>query len=691
MKLFTDVRIGKRLGIGYAVIMVLLVILIGVGLTLMSSMDDAMDRIVAVNRVKVKKANEVGNAMDGITIALGRLILERSPAQRAEERKIIEEEHAQYKKALEEMEKLEINEEGKKLIAKTKEAVLAAREANNKVIDLAMAGRSAEASDLFVKVSASNTKAVDAAVSELIAYQEKRTEFRYRQSQQSYATAKIVLIVIGVLAIAIGIYLAFATTRSITQPIAKGVTFATEMAKGDLTQTIDVRQKDEVGTFAAALQQMGENLRSMFRDVGAGVRRLSTSSSELSAIAQQMSSRTEQTSEKSKSVATAAEEMSSSMTTVAAAMEQATTNLGSVATATEEMTSTVREIANNAEKARGITNSAVGKATSITEKVNELGTSARDIGKITEAISAISAQTNLLALNATIEAARAGAAGKGFAVVANEIKELAKQTATATEDIKSKIEAIQASTQSNIAEVAEVSGIIKEVNEIVSTIAAAIEEQSVTTKDIARNIAQASQGIQEVNQNVAQSSAVSKQIAEDISGVNLAATDISTSSAHVRLSASDLLKLAEQLNTMVSAFKTTGSGQAGKSAVVHGHDVAGEIEKALQAHGMWKHRLQAAIETGKTEHSVGTVKVDNACAFGKWLYSLPASEQGSETWKTVQKLHASFHEEAGRILDLALTNRKTEAVTALTDNTGRFATSSEELTTILLKWRESAS
>ena len=173
----------------------------------------------------------------------------------------------------------------------------------------------------------------------------------------------------------------------------------------------------------------------------------------------------------------------------------------------------------------------------------------------TFAITAISAQTNLLALNATIEAARAGAAGKGFAVVANEIKELAQQTATATEDIKNKIGGIQGFTTMAVSDIEKISQTIKEVNEIVTTIAAAIEEQTVVTKDIAGNIAQAAMGIQEVNSNVAQTSTVAGSIAQDIADVNQAAGEMSSSSSQVKISAAELSKVAEQIQAFMAKFK----------------------------------------------------------------------------------------------------------------------------------------
>jgi methyl-accepting chemotaxis protein len=163
--------------------------------------------------------------------------------------------------------------------------------------------------------------------------------------------------------------------------------------------------------------------------------------------------------------------------------------------------------------------------------MDQLGAAANSIGKVIETITDISEQVNLLALNATIEAARAGEAGKGFAVVANEIKELAKQTAAATQDIKEKIEGIQGTTSMTVGQITEITQVINDVNDVVGNIATAVEQQSAATKEIATNVAQASQGIQEVNENVNQSSSVSGEISRDIAGVSVSMNEMSTSSS----------------------------------------------------------------------------------------------------------------------------------------------------------------
>ena len=349
----------------------------------------------------------------------------------------------------------------------------------------------------------------------------------------------------------------FFYTSHMTRPISKVVSVLRDIAEGegDLTKRIEVKSNDEVGELARWFNIFVEKLQTIMEEIAGNAENLFSSSTELSTISQQMSLGSEQTSGKANTVATAAEEMSSNMRSVAAATEQASTNVGMVATASEQMTSVINEIAQNTEKASAITKEAVSESKSASDKVDELGKAADEIGKVTETITEISEQTNLLALNATIEAAHAGDAGKGFAVVANEIKELARQTAEATKDIKGNIDGIQGSTAGTVKEIEGVSKVINDVNEIVSTIATAVEEQSVTTKEIAGNVAQASEGIKEVTENVSKSSTVAGEIAKDISEVNQAATEMSNSSSKVNMSAEELSKLAEHLKGMVNKFK----------------------------------------------------------------------------------------------------------------------------------------
>jgi len=374
------------------------------------------------------------------------------------------------------------------------------------------------------------------------------------EGKTSADRGRLITIACLVAGFVLAITLGFLLTHLITKPLFKGVDLAKAMAAGDLTKTMNVDQKDEIGTLAKSLNEMAGNLRRMFGDISRGVARVDESSVQLAAISNQMSAGAESTAARSGQVAAAAEEMSVNQSSIAAAMEQASVNVNMVAAAAEEMSATINEIASNSSKAKEITTAAVNQSQKASERVNELGRAADEINKVTEAITEISEQTNLLALNATIEAARAGEAGKGFAVVANEIKDLAKQTAMATLDIKTKIQGIQQATGVTVKEINEISEVIADVDKIVATIAAAVEEQTATTREIAQNVQQASQGIAEVNENVSQSSTVSAEIASDITAVNSSANEMSKAGNQVKVSAEELSNIAEKLKVMVAKF-----------------------------------------------------------------------------------------------------------------------------------------
>ncbi|BCO09006.1 hypothetical protein GF1_13820 [Desulfolithobacter dissulfuricans] len=364
-------------------------------------------------------------------------------------------------------------------------------------------------------------------------------------------TIQVVLVIFGLAAIAF----ALSTVQSIGSRLEKIRSFTETFGNGNLTAVANISGTDELGQIGTSLDSMARNLRKIIQHISDNAGDLDTSSRELFAISTHVSSETEKVSDRSHAVAEAAGEMSSNMNTVAAAVEETSTNVSIMAEAVKEMTVTFNTITQDTENARNITENAVSQSQRASTRVNELGTAASEIDKVTETITEISEQTNLLALNATIEAARAGEAGKGFAVVANEIKELAKQTAEATKDIRQKIESIQSSTKVTVTEIREIAETVKEVNEIVGGIATALEEQTATTHEITENIVQASEGIQEVTENVAQSSLVSNEVATAIVEVNSKASAINDESSKLASNAEQLKDLAKALDNLVRKFK----------------------------------------------------------------------------------------------------------------------------------------
>ena len=327
--------------------------------------------------------------------------------------------------------------------------------------------------------------------------------------------------------------------------------------EGDLTQRLDNISHDEIGELSSWFNIFMERLESIIYDAKINAETVNSSAADLSDLSSKMTQGAGNMTEKSQGVAAAAEEMSANLQTVAAACEEAATNISLVSSAVGEINSSVSDIAGNAEKGRGVTQEAVSHTKSASLRVDELSRAAREISRVTEAISDISAQTNLLALNATIEAARAGEAGKGFAVVASEIKDLARQVAEATDDIKGRINEIQSSTTGTVDEIESVIRVMDNVDELVSTIAAAVEEQAATTREIAENMTQASAGLQDVNENVAQSSGVAEDIAREIGDVSRIADEISRSSSRVSGSADEMSALSENLNDGIKGFKVS--------------------------------------------------------------------------------------------------------------------------------------
>ncbi len=337
------------------------------------------------------------------------------------------------------------------------------------------------------------------------------------------------------LALGVGIFVAIFLSRSVAGATQSVLVQTEAIAAGDLTRDdLKIQSQDELGDLTTAVNKMSGSLKKMILAITENSLHIASASEELSNTSQQITANSEETSAQAEVVSKAAQAVSQ--------------NLQTLATGAEEMGSSIREIAKNATEAARVATSAVKVAETTTATVSKLGESSNEIGQVIKVITSIAQQTNLLALNATIEAARAGEAGKGFAVVANEVKELAKETAKATEDIRRKIEAIQTDTKAAVEAIAQISEVINQVNGISNTIATAVEEQNATTNEMARNVSEAAHGSGEITSN--------------ISGVAQAAESTSRGAGDTQKAAQQLVETSAELRRLVEQFKiNAGSGQ----------------------------------------------------------------------------------------------------------------------------------
>ncbi len=281
-------------------------------------------------------------------------------------------------------------------------------------------------------------------------------------------------------------------------------------------------------------KQKAEEMAKVLDQVNASATTLGSSAEELTAVSTQMAAN--------------AEETSAQANVVSAASEQVSKNVQTVATGVEEMNSSIREIAKNATESARVAGQAVTAADTANKTISKLGESSSEIGKVIKVITSIAEQTNLLALNATIEAARAGEAGKGFAVVANEVKELAKETAKATEDIGHKIEAIQADTRGAVDSIQQIGKVIAQINDISNTIASAVEEQTATANEMSRNVGEAAKGTAEIAQN--------------ITAVAQAAQNTTQGATNSQQAAGELARMAAELQQLGAGQGTAGNSRA---------------------------------------------------------------------------------------------------------------------------------
>ena len=550
--MFASLKISSRLIAGFAVVLVLLVAMAGFNAISGNKSADAL------SEAKRTFATVIGLKDALLSVRQGRVMAWTYAATGdANYIKNRDDAFAQFEKVYSEVGTQITSPIGRQLANDFHDAVIDFQAKAKKMNQLKADGVAATSPEYVATIAE-----VNAAAKRYAETNDKAAAFYDDMSNKAAATADNetaqsidMSVGLGIAGLIVGVLIAWFTSRSIVPPIANITSVMGRLAQHDLSVEVSGKERqDEIGAMAKAVQVFKDNMIEADRLAEAQkaeqiakearVKKVNALTAAFDAsigtVVQSVSSQASQMESSAQSLSATAEEATKQSSAVAAASEQASANVQTVASAAEELSSSIAEISRQVSQSSRVASSAVADAEKANQMVQGLVQASQKIGDVVALITDIANQTNLLALNATIEAARAGEAGKGFAVVAAEVKNLATQTARATEEIGTQITGVQSATQGAVQAIEAIAKTIAEINGITSTIAAAVEEQSAATKEIARNVEQAASGTQEVSSN--------------IGGVGQAANDAGNAASQVLAVARDLSKQSDSLKSVVTRF-----------------------------------------------------------------------------------------------------------------------------------------
>jgi methyl-accepting chemotaxis protein len=554
-----SMRIGPRLALGFAAILVLMVALTVISIREVNKIDAGLTEINDVNNVKLRYAINFRGSVHDRSISVRDLVLISDAAAARGVVSEIDQLTRFYAEAADPLDKLfasrtDITAEEPRLLAAIKETEAKTLPLIGQAVAAQQKG---DAGQLKQSVEQARPLFVEwlGRINQFIDFQEKKNNAIANQASKIAKGFAVLSMVLAGGAVVLGAGLAFWSMGSV-RPLRTLAETMHKLATGDLAVTIPgTGRGDEVGEMASAVQ--------VFKDNAAEVQRLTAEQEaakartaaeraaamrdladrferSVSAVVEALGTSARDLNIDARSMTAAADSTNQQTQNAVAAVEQTATNVHSVAAAAEELSASIREIARQVSQSTTIAGQAVNQAGKTSRSVSGLAVAAQRIGEIVQIIESIASQTNLLALNATIEAARAGEAGKGFAVVAAEVKTLANQTAQATQEIQAQVSQIQAATSETVTEIGAIGTVIGQINDITTTIATAIEQQGAATGEISRNVQQAASGTEEASRAVTTVSAV--------------AAEAGSSAAHVLSAAAALASQSDKLKVEVEGF-----------------------------------------------------------------------------------------------------------------------------------------
>ncbi|MCY1145088.1 methyl-accepting chemotaxis protein [Actinoplanes sp. Pm04-4] len=536
-RFISNIRIGVRLGGAFTGVCLCMLVALGIGLWGQSKASDATGRLAAAADLRQDSLNAMYRTADlngwqnGYAFDVLRGVAGAASDSVGQRKNFIAATES-FRQALATLRADQLGGDEGASIDTAESAFAEYMKVDQQVVELFRAGTASgrdRGSDLVAGAANEQMSKIIGTIETLLASATATATAAEKEAHSAASTAATFMIVAGLLALGLAAILAVLVTRSITGPLSQTVATLREVADKNLTVRAPDGSHDELGVMGRAVNSTLEVLLTAFGRISDNSRTLSGASQELSTASARIAAAAADASGQSDRVASSAEEVSRSVQTVAAG--------------TEEMNAAIREISGSASQAAAVAASGVDSARRAGETIGQLGRSSAEIGEVVKLITAIAEQTNLLALNATIEAARAGEAGKGFAVVASEVKDLAQETAKATDDIAARVQAIQHDTTEAVAAIDQISHIIESVNEHSTTIAAAVEEQTATTAEMSRNIVEAATG--------------SGDIASSVTGVATAAQVTSAGVDEAQQTAHRLEEMSRELQGIVDQFQIT--------------------------------------------------------------------------------------------------------------------------------------